>query len=78
MAARKELMKTDSAKLPKGSGPKVEIELYLDSNGNWFAGLTWHKDDVSGKFYTSTFTTPEEAVQEAMVKWCGWGQYRRA
>ena len=44
--------------------PSWECKLYLDANGHWFAEV---KHD-GGMFWTSTYTTRREAVEEAMTR----------
>lgn len=59
-------MKTDVVRMVS-LVPSWRCELIQDSNGNWFACCCEYEGVMDSRSYsTATYTTPEEAVQEAL------------
>lgn len=60
-------MKATPTSIPESTRPRVEIRLFQDGNGNWFASV--ENQHTAGRlfFATSTYTTAREAVAEAMA-----------
>lgn len=60
-------MKTDAVSIPSGQKPVAEIRLkfYQDRNGNYFVAVEDERSAGLTAFWTSTYTTPSEALDEA-------------
>ena len=57
-----------SIRTDENANPRWECCLYQDPGENWFASVTrWYAGGGMAKQYTQTFSTPHEALLEAMA-----------
>lgn len=58
-------MKTSPTSIAKGTPPRLRIELFRDPIGNWFACVENIYIGGLSSQHTSTYTTPQEAIDAA-------------